>query len=81
MFEKTVDAVFAYCFGVFELFNVFFERTHAVIGVGVPLLIILGMGYYLPLWIEVSILLLVITPAAIAMMTVIIYGLLLSKRR
>jgi hypothetical protein len=81
MLEKIADAVVGYCFGIFELFCVFFERTHAVIGLGVPLLIMLGILEFLPLWVGVGILVLVFTPAAAAMITMIINGLVLSKHR
>jgi hypothetical protein len=81
MLEKTVDAVVAYCFGLFELFCVFFERTHALIGLGVPLLIMIGILQYLPLWVRVGIHVFVVIPAAAGMMIMIIRGLLLSKRR
>ena len=81
MLEKTFDAVIAYCFGVAELFCTFFERTHAVIGLAVPLLIMILVHVYLPAWAAVAVATFVVAPAAAAMTTVIVHGLLLTRRR
>jgi hypothetical protein len=80
MFEKTIDAVFAYCFGVLEVFCAFFEATHAVVGLGVPLVLMIAVHLYLPIWVGAAIASLVLVPAAAAMVVMMIEGLLLTRR-
>lgn len=81
MLEKTVEAVFAYCFGVLEVFCAFFERTHAVVGLGVPLMLMIVVHMYLPIWVAAAIATLVLAPAAAAMVVMMIEGLVLTRRR
>lgn len=80
MLEKTIDAVLAYCFGVLEVFCAFFERTHAVIGLGVPLVLMIAVCLYLPIWVAAAIATLVLTPATAAMVVMMIEGLALTRR-
>ena len=81
MSEKIINAVSAYCFDVLEVFFAFFERTHALVGVGVPLLLIIAMNVYLPTWVAASIATVVLAPAAAAMVAMIIDLMLLTHRR
>lgn len=81
MLEKFAEAVFAYSFAVAELLGAFFERTPTVIGLGVPLLLMVGAHVCLPPWVGAAIWTFVLGPAAAAMTTVIVHGLILSSRR
>lgn len=80
MLDNVVDGVFAYCFAVLGVFSAFFERTHAALGLGVPLLAIIAVHLYLPVWVATILAALVIAPAGAAMITVIVHGLLLNRR-
>lgn len=80
MTEKIFDAVIAYCFGVADVLCMFFERTHAVVGLGVPLLMVILVHLYLPAWVAAMGAAFVLAPAAAAMMTVVVHGLLLTRR-
>jgi hypothetical protein len=81
MLEKLAEAVFAYCFAIMELLDTFFERTHAVIGLGMPLLVMAAVHLFLPKWVEAGVWVFVLGPAAAATITMIGYGLLLARRR
>jgi hypothetical protein len=81
MLEKIINAVSAYCFDVLEIFFAFFERTHALVGFGVPLLLIIVMNMYLPIWVAALITTVVLAPAAAAMAGMIIDLMLLTRRR
>lgn len=81
MSEKIIDAAFAYCFSILEVFVAFFERTHAVVGLGVPMLVMIAVHVYLPAWVAAAIAAFVFAPAAAAMVSVIIEGLFISHRR
>lgn len=70
--EKIEEAVFAYCFGVLELFLNFIERTHAVIGVGLPMLAVVAVHTFLGRWGDLSLLLLITVPAGAAMCKMIV---------
>ena len=80
MIEKFIEAVFSYCFATLEGFCASFERTHAAIGLGVPLLIMADVHQLLPRWVEVGIWLFVLGPAATAAATMIAHRLLLTQR-
>jgi hypothetical protein len=79
MIEKFTEAVFGYCFAILEGFCAFFERSHAAVGVGVPLLIMAAVHQFLPRWVEAGVWVFVLGPAALAAVTVVAYGLLLSR--
>lgn len=81
MLEKTVDVVFSYCFGVLDVFCAFFERTHAVVGLGIPMLFVILVHAYLPAWVAAAIAVFVLAPAAAAMGIMLVEGLLLTRRR
>lgn len=81
MLEKFTDAVFAYCFAMLNLFDAFIERTPDPLAVGLPALFMVGVHYYLPIWVEAGILALVFAPAGAAMITMLVHGLLLTQRR
>lgn len=81
MLEKTVRVIDAYCFGVLEVFFAFFERTHAVVGLGVPSVLLVAVHFYLPVWVAAAIAMLVLAPAGAAMVVVIIECLILTRRR
>lgn len=79
--EKIEAAMFAYCFGVLELLLNFIERTHALIGVGLPMLAVVAVHTFLGRWGDLSLLLLVILPAGAATGKMIVDCLVLSKPR
>lgn len=81
MSEKIINAAFAYCFSILELFFAFFERTHAVVGLGVPMLVMIAVHMCLPAWVAAAIAAFVIAPAAAGMVTVMIEGLRYTHRR
>jgi len=81
MLPKVEQIVSGYCFGLLELFCSFFERTHVLVGVGVPLSIMATVHLFLPTWVGAAIFLLVLAPAAAAMVTVAVHGLLLNRNR
>ena len=80
MLEKFTGAVFGYCFAILEWFGAFFQRTHAVVGLGVPLLTMASVSLFLPRWVEAGIWVLVLGPAAVAALTMIVHGLFLIRR-
>ncbi|KQV30584.1 hypothetical protein [Massilia sp. Root335] len=80
MLEKFTEAAFGYCFAILEGFGGFFERTHAVVGLGVPLLIMAGVHLLLPPWVEAGIWTFVLGPAAVAAVTMVAHGFLLTRR-
>lgn len=80
MIEKFTKAFFGYCFAILEGFCAVFERTHAAIGLGAPLLIMAAVHQFLPRWVEAGVWLFVLGPAAIAAATMIVHGLLLTRR-
>lgn len=80
MLEKFSAAVFGYCFAILDGFGAFFERTHGVAAVGVPLLIVVAVHLFLPRWVEAGIWAFVLGPAAAAAITMIAHGLLLTRR-
>jgi hypothetical protein len=80
MLEKITEAVFAYCFAILEGFGAFIERTHVVVGLGVPLLVMAVVHVFLPRWVEAGIWAFVLGPAAAAAVTMIAHGLLLTRR-
>jgi len=63
-----------------EGFYAFFQRTHAAIGLGVPLLIMAAVHQFLPRWVEAGIRLFVLGPAAMAAAIMIALGLILTRR-
>jgi len=77
---KITEAVFAYCFGVIELFGGFFERTHAIIGLGVPVLAFAGACLFMPSWVLAAIWIFVLGPAAAAALTMLVHGLVTTRR-
>lgn len=79
--EKIESAIFAYCFGVLELLLNFIERTHAVIGVGLPMLTVVAVHTVVGRWGDVALFMLVLLPASAAMGKMIVDCLVLSKRR
>lgn len=81
MLEKIGEGVFAYSFAVLEVFFAFIERTHAVVGLGLPLLIMIVVHLYLPIWVAAALAAFVLAPAAAAMVTMIVEGLVLSRHR
>lgn len=80
MLENFMDAVFGYCFAILEGFGAFLERTHAVVGLSVPLLIMASVHLFLPRWVEAGIWVFVLGPATAAVVTMIVHGLLLNRR-
>jgi hypothetical protein len=80
MLERFTEAVFAYCFAILDGFSALLERTHAVVGLGVPLLIIAAVHLFLPRWVEAGIWAFVLGPAAAAAVTIVAHGLLLARR-
>jgi predicted tellurium resistance membrane protein TerC len=81
MLEKFSEAVWTYCFAIMELFDTFLERTHAVVGLGLPLLVMVGIGMFLPNWVQACVWLFVLGPAVAATITMIIHSLLLTRGR
>ena len=79
MLEKIVEALFAYCFTILEAFFAFIERTHSLVGVGLPLLVMVGVHQYLPIWVETGLAAFVLVPATTAMLIVIVEGLVLTR--
>lgn len=80
MLEKFTEVAFSYCFAILEGFGGFFERTHAVVGLGMPLLIMAAVHLLLPRWVEAGIWAFVLGPAAVAAVTMVAHGLLLIRR-
>lgn len=80
MLEKFTEAVFGYCFAILAALNAFFERAHALVGLGVPLLIMVAVHLLLPRWVEAGIWVFVLGPAAAAAVTLIAQGLLHTRR-
>jgi hypothetical protein len=80
MLEKFTEAVFGYCFAILDGFSAFFERTHGAAAVGVPLLFMVAVHLYLPLWVEVGFWAFVLGLAAAVAITMIAHGLLLTRR-
>jgi hypothetical protein len=81
MLEKIAEAVFAYSFAVLEVFFAFFGRTHAVVGLGLPLLVMIAVHLYLSIWVVAALIAFVIAPAAAAMVTMMVEFFLLTRRR
>ena len=81
MLEKIAAGVFFYSVSVLEVFLAFFERTHAFVGLGLPLMFMIALNLYLPAWVAAGFVALVIAPAAAAMGTLLVEGLLLSRKR
>lgn len=79
MLEKFTEAVFGYSFAILDVLGAFFERTHAVVGLGVPMLVMALVHLFLPHWVEVGVWVFVLGPAAAAAVTMIVHGLLLTR--
>lgn len=76
MIEKFIEAVFSYCFSILEGFCAIFQRTHAAIGLSVPLFIMAVVHQFLPRWVKTEIWLFVLGPAAIPAAIIIAHGVL-----
>lgn len=81
MSEKLAEAVFDYCFAILELFGWFTERTHGVIGFGVPLLVVVGVDLYFSKWVQAGMWLFVLAPAAAAAITMVVHAWMLTRHR
>lgn len=81
MLEKIAEGVFLYSFSVLEVFLAFFERTHALIGLGLPLIFMIALHLYLPTWVAAGLIAFVIAPAAAAMGTLLVEGLMRPRKR
>ena len=81
MLTKIETGFHAYCFAILELFDSFVGRTHAVIGIGLPMLIIVGVHTFFPRWGDLALFSLIIFPAAAAAGTMIVDFIVLSRRR
>ena len=81
MIEKILNALIAYCFGVADVLCIFIERTHAVVGVGAPLLLMTALHLYMPTWVAAGVAALLLSPAAVAMIAAAGYGLLSTRPR
>jgi len=79
--EKIEATISAYCFGVLELLLNFIERTHAVIGVGLPMLTVVAVHTFIGRWGDFALFMLVLLPAGAAMCKMIVDCLVLSKPR
>lgn len=80
MLKKLADVAFAYCFAILELFDTCVERTHAVVGIGVPLLVLVGGLLFLPTWVAAGIWVFLVAPAAAAAVTLLVHGWLLTRQ-
>jgi hypothetical protein len=81
IFEKIETGLHADCFVVLELFLNFIERTHALIGIGLPMLAVVGVHTFFGRWGDLVLLMLVISPAGAAIGKMIADCLALSKPR
>lgn len=81
MFEKIAEVAFAYCSTVLELFDIFFEHTHAAVGLGTSLVVMVGVNLFLPRLVEAGILVFLLGPATAATITMIVHYLLLNQSR
>jgi hypothetical protein len=79
--EKITTWAHAYCFAVLELLLNFIGRTHAVVGIGVTMLAVVGVDALFGRWGNLALFVLVIGPAGAAMVKMIVDCLVLSKRR
>lgn len=79
--EKITGCLHAYCFAVLELILNFIERTHAVIGIGLPMLVVAAVHQLLGRWGDLALFALVVGPAGAAMVKMIVDGLVLSRPR
>jgi hypothetical protein len=81
MLEKIVEAVFGYCFAILEVFDALLGRTHALVGLGLPLLATVAVHLFLPRWASVALAAFVWIPAGAAMGTVVASGWAQTRQR
>jgi hypothetical protein len=79
MLERFTEAVFSYSFAILDLLGAFLERTHAVVGLGMPMLVMALVQLFLPQWVEVGVWVFVLGPAAAAAVTITVHGLLSTR--
>jgi hypothetical protein len=79
--QKILSGTHTYCFKALELLLTFLERTHAVIGIGLPVLVVVAAHAFLGRWGTFAVLMLAIIPAGAAACKMILDGLVLTKSR
>lgn len=79
--EKATAWVHIYCFTVLEILLNFLERSHAVIGFGVPMLVAAAVHVLFGRWGDLAFFALVVGPAGAAMVKMIFDCLMVSRTR
>lgn len=75
MLEKIGDLFMDYCMWVFALVTAWIEKTHGVVGVGVPMLVIVAMNQLCPVWVNLIFVVGVVVPSVSAMAYILLVGL------
>lgn len=81
MLERVGDLFASYCVWVFSMVGAWIERTHGVVGVGLPALGVVVMSLFFPVWVQVLFAVLVVAPCVAALGGIVAYGLSVSGRR
>lgn len=79
--EKITTWAHAYCFAVLELILNFIGRTHAIVGFGVPMVIVVGVDALFGRLGDLTLFTLVVGPAGVAMVKMIVDCLVLARPR
>lgn len=81
MLEKIERCLSGYCIGVLSVLFSFIERTHGIIAISVPLLATIAVHLFFPVWISVTLAVLLWIPAAIGMVVIVVNSWMLCMLR
>lgn len=81
MLERVEKLITEYCIWVFSMVGVWIEKTHVVVGVGLPALGFIAMVHFLPVWVHYVFFVLVVAPCMAAFSGIVVYALCHSRRR